>query len=200
MIGKWNKSVILTYIGLSISIIGIFISCMKYDIKYAFICLILSGVCDLFDGTIARRCKRDESEKEFGIQLDSLVDVVSFIIFPISIFISIGLNSIYHIFVYILYAIFAVARLAYFNISTSKDKPVKHYTGLPVTFAALIFSIFYLLSYAISINLFNIIYSIIILITSFLYVIKIKIKKPSLKISIGLLGVAIILILVYIFI
>ena len=72
MIGKWNKSVILTYIGLSLSILGIALIALKVELKYAMICFIFAGVCDMFDGTIARRCKRTKEEKAFGIELDSL--------------------------------------------------------------------------------------------------------------------------------
>ena len=47
--------------------------------KSAVFCLALSGLCDMFDGKIARRKKdRTEDEKKFGIQIDSLCDVVCF--------------------------------------------------------------------------------------------------------------------------
>lgn len=59
MIGKWNKSVILTYLSLSISIIGIILVLNNIKLKYAIICLIISGVCDMFDGTVARRIERN---------------------------------------------------------------------------------------------------------------------------------------------
>lgn len=87
VIGKWNKSVILTYIGLLISILGIYISFnIENGTKYAMTCLIIAGICDLFDGVVARKCERNEEEKNFGIQLDSLVDVIDFIALPTAIF------------------------------------------------------------------------------------------------------------------
>ena len=58
MIGKWNKSVILSYIGLSFSVLGMFLIFNGYASKYIFCCFIAAGVCDMFDGAIARRCKR----------------------------------------------------------------------------------------------------------------------------------------------
>ena len=81
MIGKWNKSVILTYISLAISIIGIALLFNGMSIKYPIICLIISGVCDMFDGTVARKCKRNDEEKEVGIQVDSLVDTNCFVFY-----------------------------------------------------------------------------------------------------------------------
>ena len=177
-IGKWNKSVILTYIGLFFSVFGIFM-CFKHNINLAMSALIMAGICDLFDGTVARRCKRTEEEKNFGIQLDSLVDVVSFIVFPISIFISIGFNTWFHLLIMFIFAICGIARLAYFNISIEDNSsPVKYYTGLPVTFSAMIFPIFYLLIFIIP-NIFYIVYTIIILLVAILNILSIKIKKPK---------------------
>ena len=80
-IGKYNKSVILTYIGITLAVCGIIFSFLG-NISNAMICLIFSGICDLFDGKIARLCKRDEQEKEFGKQIDSLADVFLFLALP----------------------------------------------------------------------------------------------------------------------
>lgn len=184
IIGKWNKSVIMTYVGMSFSILGIYFSFNK-NILYALSCLIVAGLCDLVDGAIARKCKRDESEKQFGVELDSLVDVISFIAFPIVIYINMGLNNWYYIPLYMIYSISGICRLAYFNISLeedNKDIPVKYYTGLPVTFAALLIPIFYLISYLIPSNIHNIYFTLVLLVISILFILNIKIKKPSLKI------------------
>ena len=201
MIGKWNKSVILSYIGLCFSVLGIYLAISNNNIKYSLVCLMVAGVCDLFDGTIARMCKRTKEEKFFGIELDSLIDVFNFISFPIVIFISLGLNKIYYLPIYFLYSIFAIARLAHFNITVeNNNKPVKYYEGLPVTYAALIFPIVYLLSFIIKDKIFNIIYILTMLIVSILFIIRIKIPKPKLKSSILLLLLAILVSILYLFI
>ena len=200
MIGKWNKSVILTYIGLALSIIGIVLVLYGKNIKYAIICFIFAGVCDLFDGTVARRCKRTKEEKNFGIELDSLVDVSSFIALPLVILGSLNTRLIY-LPIYIIYAIFATARLAYFNIETAdSNKAVSHYIGLPVTYAALIFPLVFLLKYLIENNLFVIIYNIVTLIVSILFILKVRVPKPGMKLSICLLLLAIVLTIVYLFV
>lgn len=181
IIGKWNKSVILTYVGLFFSILGIFLCITKDNsINYAMSCLILAGICDLFDGFIARKCKRTEEEKKFGIQLDSLVDVISFIIFPIIIFINIKLVSIYSLFGFFLFAVCGVARLAYFNIKVENiEGPVKYYSGLPVTFSALIFPMLYFIKFAFPLNIFNIVLTISIYLVAILNILNIKIIKPK---------------------
>lgn len=181
IIGKWNKSVILTYIGLIISILGIYLSFTNNNILLALSCLLVAGVCDLFDGAIARRCKRTKEEKQFGIELDSLVDVVNFIALPIALLINLGLIEIYHLIIYMFFAIAGVARLAYFNITLeekNKNEPVKYYHGLPVTFIAMILPISHLLTYLFHINDYSIYYAIILSVTSLLNVLNINIRKP----------------------
>ena len=81
-IGIYNYTVILTYGSLLSAVIGMTL-CAKGKFTAAVICLILSGICDAFDGTVARSKKdRTEDEKAFGIQIDSLCDLVSFGVFP----------------------------------------------------------------------------------------------------------------------
>lgn len=181
IIGKWNKSVILTYVGLCISVLGIVLSFkVTQGTKYAMICLMSAGICDLFDGKIARRCKRDDSEKQFGVQLDSLVDVVNFVALPIAVFLSCSMTKWYNYAVYCLFAVFSVARLAFFNITVeNSDEPIKYYRGLPVTFCALIFPVFYLLSFALSNFAFQVMFTVLMAIVSFLNIFNIKIPKPK---------------------
>ena len=48
----------------------------------------------MFDGKVARMCKRTEEEKQFGIQIDSLADTINFIALPVVIMLSLGMNSV----------------------------------------------------------------------------------------------------------
>ena len=197
-IGKWNKSVILTYAGLLFAVLGIFLAFTQDKINYAFCCLMVSGVCDLFDGMVARRCKRTEEEKMFGIELDSLVDTMSFVALPICIFIAMGLTHIWDIIFYMIFAVIGVARLAYFNIDTAdSEKAIKYYIGLPVTYVALIFPLLYLLRLPLEDKIFVPVFTAGIIIVSVLEILKIKVIKPK-GIWYGIFGVlAIALLTVY---
>lgn len=181
LIGYYTKSVILTYLSVISAIIGMYIALIENEPKYALLLLIISGLCDAFDGKVARTCKRTEQEKQFGVELDSLADLIAFIMFPIIIFYSLGLHSIINIIIFILFALGGVIRLAYFNTIADQNAPVKYYSGLPVTSTAIIFPVFYLLTILLTTNTFNIIYTIVMLITSILFVLNFKIKKPKTK-------------------
>lgn len=182
-IGKWNKSVYLTYISLAFAIFGIYLATSLGKTHLALMCLMCCGICDMFDGKIARACKRNKEEIAFGIELDSLVDLVCFGVLPITIFISLGFTKWYNIISFILLAVAGVARLAYFNVVTAtKDgKAVKYYEGLPITMAAAVFPVFYLLSYVLSETAFFIFFSILIYVEAFLNMYKFKLKKPTSK-------------------
>ena len=178
-IGKYNKSVILTYIGACLSILGITLA-INQHLSYAVICLIFSGVCDLFDGVIARRCKRNEEEKAFGVQIDSLTDMLSFIALPcvIGTYLMSGIGYFaYPICAF--YALCGIIRLAWFNITTNPNSGRKYYEGLPVTYSALIIPIFYLLNNFISTFYLALVFAIIYIITALLFILKVKIIKPK---------------------
>jgi len=180
-IGKWNKSVILTYIGLGFGIVGMYTALIEKNIMLAFMCLIMAGVCDMFDGKVARMCKRDSEEIEFGIELDSLVDTVCFVVLPIIIYLALGFTAWYNVLSYILFAICGIARLGYFNVclATKDGKAVKYYEGLPVTMAAATFPLFYLLNNVMADSVFYVFFSILIAVQALLNILKIKIKKPT---------------------
>jgi len=150
-IGVYNKSVIMTYCGVAAAVGGSFIafSYPKIHIKYAFICLVFAGVCDMLDGIIARRIERTEDEKVFGVEIDSLSDMFNFIALPVIIFYNLGMTQIFHAIIYLAYVLGAVIRLAYFNMSVlqngNTDEPVKYYTGLPVTTCSFIFPVMWLI-------------------------------------------------------
>ena len=201
MIGKWNKSVIATYVGMLLAVASIFLL-MSGLYKAAMMCFMGAGICDLFDGTIARMCKRTEEEKNFGIQLDSLVDVVSFIVLPVVLIVKLAGLTWYTAVAAVLYSVFGIARLAYFNVcqeeNEDKDSPIKYYTGMPVTYAALVFPLVYLLHLYFNTEVTALFMCIAMEIMALLFILKIKFIKPGKKGYIFLMLLAIALFAVYI--
>lgn len=190
MIGYYNYTVILTYMSLISSVLGMFFAMgMSGSIhpEYAIICLMISGLCDMFDGKVARTKKnRSESEKQFGIQIDSLCDAVCFGVLPSIIGYSIGMKSWCDVPVLVMFPLCAVIRLAYFNVAEEERQKQtsdvrKVYEGLPVTSVALILPLIYSFHKDIGSELFPTIYGFALLLIAIAFITRFKIKKPTMK-------------------
>ncbi len=183
-IGFYDYTVILTYMSLVSAVLGT-ICAHKGLFGGAMLCLFLSGFCDAFDGKVARTKKnRTDDEKAFGIQLDSLCDVVSFGLAPAFSLYCMGVNSTLGIIILCAYCVCAVIRLAFFNVLEAKRQQVesgsnKFYRGLPVTTSALIFPVFYLLRPLLPGKLFVICLYILAALTAFLFILDFRVKKPD---------------------
>lgn len=188
MIGFYNVSVILTYLGVVSAVWGM-TAAVHGNFKVALFCLMLSGLTDMYDGTIARKIKRSDDAKKFGIEIDSLCDLVCFGAFPVVIGFSLGMDFWYARIAYILYLLGAVIRLAYFNVTEEQRQAStaarrKHYQGLPVTSVALILPIVYQIRRFYP-EQFPYIYVLTIFIIALLFVIDFKVFKPGKKCMLG---------------
>ena len=201
MIGYYNYTVILTYLGLASGMCGIF-AAIEHHPVIALICLMLSGFFDMFDGLVARTKDRTKNEKKFGIELDALSDLVCFGVLPAIIGYSLGLNKWHLIIPLILYVLAALIRLAYFNVmedarqeQTTESR--KSYEGLPVTTVAIILPVLYPLIVLLG-SFAYLAYGALLLVIAVLFLSKIKIVKLKLKgmIALVLIGSIIMLLLV----
>lgn len=185
MTGFWDYTVILTYISFASAIFGIF-GAISDHVQWAVAFLAFSGLCDMFDGKIARTKKnRTDEEKSFGIQIDSLCDMVAFGILPIVICYKIGMNHFYSVIILILYGLAGLIRLAYFNVMEEKrqnetDEARKYYQGLPITSMAIALPILFVFSPLFySHQIFVIALHIVVAIVGILFITKFKLRKPT---------------------
>ncbi|MBR5288480.1 MAG: CDP-alcohol phosphatidyltransferase family protein [Clostridia bacterium] len=190
-LGVYDYTVILTYMSLVSSLFGI-TQAIHADYKTAIFCLAFSGICDAFDGRVARSKKnRTEDEKNFGIQLDSLCDVICFGVFPAVICYLLGMRGMLGLSIVFFYCICAVIRLAFFNVIEGKRQQVeggcnKTYRGLPVTSIAFILPLTFWIQFLIPDKAFLVLLHVVMLLVGFLFILDFPLKKPDLK---GILAV-----------
>ena len=100
----------------------------------------------IFDGLDGRIARMTNTTSQFGVEFDSLADIISFGIAPAMIlYFFIGHEfGRFGILVSALYVIFGAIRLARFNISTAKTDP-NVFIGLPIPTAAIFISMWILL-------------------------------------------------------
>lgn len=194
LIGFYDYTVILTYLGLISSVFGM-TQAIHGDYKTAIFCLAFSGICDAFDGRIARTKKnRTEDEKAFGIQLDSLCDIVCFGIFPALICYLLGVRGTLGLLLVFFYCLCAVIRLAFFNVLEAKRQKEegganKAYRGLPVTSIAFILPLTFWLQFVIPELAFLILLHLVLAVVGFLFVLNFQLRKPSLKAILVMIGI-----------
>lgn len=184
MVGYYNYTVILTYIGVISAVLGIGLS-MYGHTSMAVVCLMISGFCDLFDGTIARTKQRTVNEKKFGIQIDSLADLICFGVLPAAIGFSVGLTHWFEATALIIYVLAALIRLAYYNVTEDELEFCEnarrvYYDGLPVTTVALLIPMIYTLRPVMK-NGFLLLYALCLLVTAAAFLVKIKVRKLGMK-------------------
>lgn len=203
MLGFYDYTVVLTYISLITAVSGIAAAKLDHPLAAIF-CLLFCGLCDMFDGKIARSKKnRTEDEKRFGIQIDSLCDLVCFGVLPAMIcFEMMGErdygSKLNNALVWTaiggicgFYVLAGLIRLAYFNVTEESrqqktDAVRSKYQGLPITSAALIMPIVYIPRLFIEKNssldlIFCICYLAVLLIVGILFITPFHVKKPKFK-------------------
>lgn len=205
MIGFYNYTVVLTYVSLATTVFGM-TQAVHGRFKTAILCLALSGLCDMFDGKIARAKKdRTQDEKSFGIQIDSLCDVVCFGAFPALICYLLGVRGPIGIVIIILYCVNSVIRLAYFNVMEAKDALTtetgeKFYRGLPITSMAIVLPLVFMIQFFVPDYIFRVCLHMALLIVGILFVVDFRLKKPknaTLAALVAIVGTAVVIMFVF---
>ncbi len=207
MIGFYDYTVILTYLSLISAGTGIIVTLSGGGHPYLGIFFLLfCGLCDAFDGQVARTKKnRSQMEINFGIQIDSLVDLIAFGVLPACIGVSLirtspflrsledmaqgnALLQVIRLLMYgilVLYILAAMIRLAYFNVTEEERQRTeggvrKYYTGLPVTSASIIFPTVMMFHYLLPTDI-SVLYFPVTMLTAICFLAKFQIPKLGLR-------------------
>jgi CDP-diacylglycerol--serine O-phosphatidyltransferase len=108
----------------------------------------IGGAFDIFDGKIARKYGLSN---EFGIQLDSFADFLSFVLVPVflifeAVYVDADLGSVLLVAgaISIYYVISGLRRLIYFNINADAGEVENYFTGVPTPLGAILLWLVYL--------------------------------------------------------
>lgn len=194
-IGFINLANIITLSGLCSSALAI-LCAANHHFCPALTFFLLAGVCDMMDGTAARRKPgRSNRSKIYGVQLDSLCDMVSFGVTPCMIAWFLGYDSPFDVIIYMLFLVCSATRLAYFNTLTmeKEDLSSKSFVGMPIPFSCFSTAMLMLmLSFGLEPSGMAWAFRAVYIVVAVLYVLRINIPKPPLKIAVifgALIGV-----------
>lgn len=194
LLGYYDYTVILTYCGMLFSVRGI-LRVIGHDYFRTVLYLMIAGLCDMFDGAVAATKKRTVNEKKFGIQIDSLSDLIGFGVLPaVFVYMICGQSFLAGV-ISSAFVLCALIRLAYFNVLEEERQQVTSkkrdtYLGVPVTTIAVLLPALYLLyDYQICQRL--IWFPILLAVTGIGYLLPVEVKKPGLAGKVGLVLVGI---------
>lgn len=184
MLGVYDYTVILTYISLMVSIGGMLFS-LNGDCRMVLVCLAISGLCDMFDGKVARTKKdRTEVEKRFGIQIDSLADIVCFGVSPAILCYRMGMRGLTGVAILLFYVLAGLIRLAWFNVSEEvrqdeTEEKRKYYQGLPITSMAVLLPLLAVFKPMLGKREFMLSLHALVLLVGLLFITNFKFRKPK---------------------
>ena len=182
IIKKWDKSIILTYINIIFSIYGIYLTFIIKRPIYPLICLLIVGICNYLNGFLDKKRKLQSKEKKVLSDVRIIVITMNSIILPIAIFINMGMDSIYHVFLYIFFVMGCINKM-----TSGENNNINN----------LLFPIFYLLLNMFQLSHLEIIYSCFIFLISFLDIININSIKINEYVYIVLSIIVIILLILF---
>ena len=176
VIGFYRKCDFLTMSSVAMAFFGIILAITGH-FNLAVTLLMICGICDAFDGNLARRYKYSEEQKTYGVQLDSLADVFCFGAFPAILTSLISPHVITYV-ISALYLLCGVIRLAYFNMRAIMDeKNSKVYIGVPITIISISYSIIFIITSLINLKLLAFVMPVVLILQGFLFIAYIEIKK-----------------------
>ncbi len=168
---------ICSLLGLLCAVIGIYLA-IEGSFPAAIISILWAVLFDWYDGIIARKLKgRTKEQGVFGGQLDSMIDIVSFGVFPAVFLLSYGNFNIWYIpGAFIIIAACAI-RLSYYNIYGLIDSNT--YKGLSVDNNGIVLAFVFLFERFIEQTIFSILMYAVLLILATLNLSSIPIPKFS---------------------
>lgn len=143
---RFNLANSITFANVACGVTALYFVTQK-EFLIAIILAWIAGALDIADGKVARKYKLSS---EFGVQLDSFADFLSFVIMPaFLLFYSLNLNTTLSIAligaIFIYYIISGLRRLVEFNLKAEAGSVERFFTGVPTPLGAILLWVLYLL-------------------------------------------------------
>ena len=144
---QFNLANMFTFVNITAGLLAVYCITLN-NFFLAVIFAWIGGAFDIFDGKIARKFKLSN---EFGIQLDSFADFLSFVLVPVFLVFQavysqaeLGYLLLIAGVICIYYVIAGLRRLIYFNINTDAGEIENYFSGVPTPLGAILLWLVYL--------------------------------------------------------
>ncbi len=172
----FNLANIVTFANISLGIVAMYFI-QQGNFPVAIILAWIAGAFDILDGKIARKY---HLSCEFGVQLDSFADFISFVVMPsFLLFYALTKHNSFETLIagviFLYYIISGLRRLIDFNLKSEAGSVTKYFEGVPTPLGAILLWVLYLLySYEIVSN----VYIILLFVVVIGYLLNSKVKIP----------------------
>lgn len=199
-LGNMNQSNTLTIFSLFFGTVGVGFAIMG-ESQYTMISLIIAAVGYLFSYRFTAMFEQTDDQVAYAIELENLSKAVVYALLPVSLLISISYASLFSVVVGSLYMLAVIIRLAYFNQSLEYqgEQDPQSTQGLPLEVSALVIPIVGLLGYIIPLSIFQFILAFVFIALAAGFILNIPVPKLPEKWLIYTLGVALLLVIAYLF-
>jgi len=142
----YNLANLITFGNIAFGVLALYFI-GRGDFFVAIVLAWIAGALDIADGKVARRF---DLSTEFGVQVDSFADFLSFVIMPsFLLFYALQKDSPFQEgvlgIVFIFYIISGLRRLVEFNLKVDAGSVEKHFEGVPTPLGAILLWLLYLL-------------------------------------------------------
>ena len=181
VIGYYNLANFVTILGLLCSLLSCFLI-EQGHYTLAMVAFSSAGLCDMMDGRIARaNPAAGKRVRYYGVQLDSLCDVVSFGVVPCFMAYWLGYNGTFDILIYLLFAFCGATRLANFNMEVALDSPnlkSNKFTGVPIPFTVPVFPLLLIIHLLVGHPVYWL-FRLVLVLIAIGFILRIRIPKPT---------------------
>jgi CDP-diacylglycerol--serine O-phosphatidyltransferase len=142
----FNLANLFTFVNITAGLMAVYFITQE-NFFIAIILAWIGGAFDIFDGKIARKYNLSN---EFGIQLDSFADFLSFVLVPVFLIFQAvyskleGFSLIVVAIISIYYVISGLRRLIHFNLNADAGEVEKYFTGVPTPLGAILLWLVYM--------------------------------------------------------
>ena len=162
---RFNLANIVTFANITLGIVAMYFI-QQGNFTLAIVLAWIAGGLDILDGKIARRYNLS---CEFGVQLDSFADFISFVVMPsFLLFYALEKSTPWETAlagaVFLYYIISGLRRLIEFNLKSEAGTVTKYFEGVPTPLGAILLWVLYLLySYGIVTSLYAILAMVVVI-------------------------------------